>query len=87
MSEEQKPTEVTIYKRDKVELFFQGERGEYILSIPAGSPLPEAMKVGAIFLQALDKEYKHHRQKVLEAEKGKNEQSDSNQSQAGDSEK
>lgn len=87
MTEEKKPTNVVIQTRNTVQMVIAGEKGEYTFSIPLGSPLEEATSAAGYFLSALSKSLKEHQEKLKAAGEKKDEQPNSNEGQAGDSQK
>ena len=55
--------------QNKVEMFHDAEKGRYVLSLPLGAPLEEALKVSSMFTASLSKAYEGYKKKK-EAEEG-----------------
>lgn len=81
MTEEKK--EVQVQTRNTVQVAFQGEKGEYLLSLPIGSQLEESVEVCGYFWQALSNALAKH--KASKEEDNKDELSNEQQGEAGDS--
>jgi hypothetical protein len=67
--------------QNKVEMFHDAEKGRYVLSLPLGAPLEEALKVCATFTASLSKALEDYKKK-----KEEDGTADTDKSSAGSSE-